>query len=84
MENDPSTLASFLELDRTFVPEWGIALCGFIDGSGEARFETTIYGTERIMSLIGALEILKQDLVMMCLDDGIEFELDDEDDDEED
>jgi len=78
---DPSSVASFIELDPSSVPEWGIVLCGYIDPDGEPRFESRIYGTERVMNLIGALEILKQDLVMMTLDDGLEFEVEDEEED---
>lgn len=77
---DPAVLASLVELPENCVPEWGFAVIGFLDEEGEPRFETSMYGEQRATTLMGVLELLKHELVMISMG---AYEIGDVEEDEE-
>ena len=64
MEYDPLKLAELSGLSEDAIPEWGMAIVGYIDVDGESRFETTTYGSPTIGTLLGVLELTKHDILM--------------------
>lgn len=79
--SDPSVLASLIDLPEKCVPEWGFAVVGYLDENGEERFETSMYGEQRATTLMGVLELMKHELVMISMHG---YEEDDDEDEEED
>jgi exosome complex RNA-binding protein Rrp4 len=65
--SDPSVIAQLVDLPEQYVPEWGFAVVGYLDEEGESRFETSMYGEQRATTLMGVLELMKHELVMISM-----------------
>jgi hypothetical protein len=61
---DAAVLATFLGIDDSVFPEWGLTVVGYLDSEGQERFETKLWGAHSATTLIGILEVVKQDLVL--------------------
>ncbi len=70
---DPIKLAKLMGVDEGSIPEWGFAVVGVLDDTGQQRLETVTYGEPSVGTLVGVLEIIKQEIVMgVLLDDDEE------------
>jgi len=75
---DPRILAEVTEVPEGAIPDWGIAVMGFIDGDGESRYETTSYGRPTLGLLIGVLEMMKHQMMVYAMIENEREEDDDE------
>ena len=76
--SEAAALAGFAGLSDDTFAEWGLTVVGFMDGDGESRFETKLYGAHSATQIIGVLEVVKSQLVALQED----VDIDDYDDDE--
>ena len=77
---DPRILAEVTEVPEGAIPEWGLAVTGYIDQDGESRYETTAYGRPTIGTLIGVLEMIKHEMMVMAIYDNADDDDEGEDD----
>jgi len=69
---DAAKLAEFVGIDGDVFPEWGLTVVGFMDGMGESRFTTNLVGNHSATTLIGVLELVKHELLMIAMGDDEE------------
>jgi len=70
--SNAAKLAEFVGVSTDAFPEWGLTLVGYMDTDGESRFESKLWGAGSITSMIGILEVVKQELLLsFVLDEEI-------------
>lgn len=69
---DAAKLAEFVGLEGDVFPEWGLTILGYMDDEGTARFVTNLIGEHSATTLIGVLEVVKHELLMIVMDDDLE------------
>lgn len=67
---NPALLADLVGVDKDCIPEWGFAVLGVIAKDGSPHLETRTYGEPSVGTLVGVLEIIKQEIVMQMLEDN--------------
>ncbi len=68
--DDAAKLAQFVGLEGDVFPEWGLTVLGYMDGEGTARFVTNLIGEHSATTLIGVLEVVKHELLMIAMNDS--------------
>ena len=74
-------IAEMSGVPKECFPEWGVVITGYLDENGEPKFETRMVGEQRSTTLIGVLELMKHELVILSME-GYEYEEEYEDDEE--
>lgn len=73
-----AVIAELSGVPKECFPEWGVIITGYLDENGEPKFETRMVGEQPATTMMGVLELMKHELVMMQME-SYEYE-DDEDD----
>jgi hypothetical protein len=60
-------------------PEWGVIITGYLDVEGQPKFETRMVGEQRATTLMGVLELMKHELVMLSMEEYTYGDEEDED-----
>ncbi len=72
---DAADFAAFVGIRDASFPEWGLAVCGYMDEDGNSRFMTKLYGASSATNLIGILHLVQQELMF----DVLSAEVDEDD-----
>jgi hypothetical protein len=72
-------IASLAGVPQECFPEWGVVIIGYLDQDGESKFETRMVGEQRATTMMGVLELMKHELILVSLEEYI-YDEDDEGD----
>jgi hypothetical protein len=61
-------IAEMSGVPKECIPEWGFVVTGYLDEDGEPKFETRMVGEQRSTTLIGVLELMKHELVILSME----------------
>jgi hypothetical protein len=67
-EITPAIIATLSGVPENCMPEWGVIITGYLDEHGEPKFETRMVGEQRSTTMIGVLELMKHELVMLSME----------------
>jgi hypothetical protein len=70
-------IAEMSGVPKECFPEWGVVITGYLDENGEPKFETRMVGEQRSTTMIGVLELMKHELIILSME-GYEYDDDDE------